>query len=198
MLTIKPFVVPALLIVTLAGCDRADSEAVAPTPPTTEVEVSEVATTEGEQPEACTSGQLGTAGFAGGWNVQNGEAQFGGHTTRTGTNDITLRDSNGGLTMTIEGFPTVRLQRVARGRPDWNWSTGPNVAVSGQEILVVFGCANQAGMARFTGQARVDAEGASGLATFRLIMVGPNEGVLHWEIGPPMASSGLFNIARAE
>ena len=199
MTAIKPLILPVLSAVALAGCGPGASLADTGSAQQTGTESAEVQpTAAGRQPEACLSGQLRTPGFAGGWNVDNGEAHFGGHVTREGTNDITLRDSNGGLTMTISGFPTVRLQRLGAGQRDWDWPTGPNVSVTGHDVLLVYGCASQADMARFTGQARIDSEGASGLATFRLIMVGPNEGVLHWEIGPPMSSAGLFTISRAE
>lgn len=165
------------------------------------------------QPEACVTGLLQTARFAGGWNVRDGEAWFGGHSTRTGTNDITLRASGNDLTMTITGFPTVRMQRVPRVAnysaerdtfrwqhdrvdPDIDPEHDPDAAVSSDEAVLVFGCENMNEMARFQGQARIDADGMSGMATFRLVMTGTDGGILHWEMQAPMASSGLFNIER--
>ncbi|WP_282007922.1 hypothetical protein [Brevundimonas aveniformis] len=165
------------------------------------------------QPEACVTGLLQTARFAGGWNVRDGEAWFGGHSTRTGTNDITLRASGNDLTMTITGFPTVRMQRVPRvanysaERDTFRWQHDrvdpeidpehdPDAAVSSDEAVLVFGCENMNEMARFQGQARIDADGMSGMATFRLVMTGTDDGILHWEMPAPMASSGLFNIER--
>ncbi|WP_029086997.1 hypothetical protein [Brevundimonas aveniformis] len=201
------------LVLALAGCDaRTDAGGAGGAGGEGEARGAGGAAT-AAQPEACVTGLLPTARFAGGWNVRDGEAWFGGHSTRTGTNDITLRASGNDLTMTITGFPTVRMQRVPRVAnysaerdtfrwqhdrvdPDIDPEHDPEAAVSSDEAVLVFGCENMNEMARFQGQARIDADGMSGMATFRLVMTGTDDGILHWEMPAPMASSGLFNIER--
>lgn len=201
------------LVLALAGCDaRTDAGGAGGAGGEGEARGAGGAAT-AAQPEACVTGLLRTARFAGGWNVRDGEAWFGGHSTRTGTNDITLRASGNDLTMTITAFPTVRMQRVPRVAnysaerdtfrwqhdrvdPDIDPEHDPEAAVSSDEAVLVFGCENMNEMARFQGQARIDADGMSGMATFRLVMTGTDDGILHWEMPAPMASSGLFNIER--
>lgn len=202
------------LVLALAGCDaRTDAGGAGGAGGEGEARGAGGAAT-AAQPEACVTGLLQTARFAGGWNVRDGEAWFGGHSTRTGTNDITLRASGNDLTMTITGFPTVRMQRVPRvanysaERDTFRWQHDrvdpdidpdhvPDVAVSSDEAVLVVGCENMNKMARFQGQARVESSGMSSMATFRLVMTGTDDAILHWEMSLPVASAGLFNISRA-
>ncbi|MBN8552322.1 MAG: hypothetical protein J0L52_05450 [Caulobacterales bacterium] len=192
-----------LALALLAGCDQAGSadraggsappaasETTTPVQPETDVA--------SLQTDTCTGAGASTEVFAGFWRTQSGAARFGAHTTSAGATDLTLRNSNGGLTMTIDGFPTVRLQRLARGAAAWTWSTSADVSVTPEDAVITAGCADQDGFARFTGSARVQAEGGgSAMTIFRLMMYTPDEGLLHWEIGPPMQSSGLFAVSRA-
>lgn len=202
----------AILVLPLAlvACDAANgggsegsSSATAASAGSGDAEQAQPAAVAGTQPLECVSGRLQTAQFAGGWNVREGEAWFGGQSTRAGTNDITLRASGNDLTMTITGFPTVRMQRVQRVAnyseqvDTFRWEAGPDTAVSSQDAVVVFGCESMNQMARFQGQARIESDGMSSMATFRLVMTGPNDAILHWEMASPMSSSGLFNISRA-
>ena len=208
MLRLSTFTAILVLPLALVACDAANgsgsegasSAAAAGNGDATQAQPTAVASS---QPPECVSGLLQTARFAGGWNVENGEAWFGGQSTRAGTNDIILRASGNDLTMTIAGFPTIRMQRVPQranysSQTDpFRWEAGPDTAVSSQEAVVVFGCENMNQMARFQGQVRVDSDGVSGLATFRLVMTGTDGAILHWEMASPMSSSGLFNISRA-
>lgn len=200
------------LILALAACDAASgtTSAAAASDGAAAAETTAQPAAAASQPEACVTGLLQTARFAGGWNVRAGEAWFGDQSTRAGTNDITLRDSGNSLTMTIAGFPTIRMQRVprvanySREQDTFRWTdgrgspgSGNSAQVSSDEAVLVFGCENMNEMARFQGQARIEADGMSSMATFRLVMTGPDDGILHWEMPAPMASSGLFNISRA-
>mgnify|MGYP007118550883 CR=1 FL=1 len=192
------FAIAGGLMFALAGCDATTPPGQTEPGETVQNDSgSAVAAGSGATPEACLMSRHGAGGFTGTWTVDSGEAQFQGHSTRSGSNTLTLNSSNNdSLTLTIEGFPTVRLQRAAPGSPAWNWAAGPDVAISSEDLVMTYGCASQSEMARFSGQARIDADGFAGLATFRLILVGPNDGVLHWQMGPPLAGSGLFSISR--
>ena len=103
----------------LVACDAAsggDSEgsSSAAAAGTGDAEQAQPAAAAGSQLPECVTGLLLTAQLAGGWTVRQDEAWFGDHSTRAGTNDITLRASGNDLTMTITGFPTARMQRVPR------------------------------------------------------------------------------------
>lgn len=105
---------------------------------------------------------------------------------------------DGGLTLTVEGFPTVRLQRLSRAAAPWTWPTASDVALTPDEAIITVGCNDQDEFARFIGTTRVQAEGGgSAMTTLRLMMYTPDDGLLHWEMGPPLQSSGLFAVSRA-
>jgi|APTNR8051073442_1049403.scaffolds.fasta_scaffold54541_2 predicted small lipoprotein YifL len=205
MAWIRPHFVAALTLIIVTGCDRGGPvegpDGAAPIPAGGAAHVTEssedtVATSPAT--DTCTGAATTTDVFAGFWRTDSGSARFGGRTTAAGETDMTLRSSNGGLTLTVEGFPTVRLQRLSLGAAPWTWPTGSDVAVTPDEAVITVGCNDQDGFARFTGATRVQAEGGgSAMTTFRLMMYTPDDGLLHWEMGPPMQSSGLFAVSRA-
>ncbi len=217
MLRLSTFTAILVLPLALVACDAANgggsegsSSSTAASAGSGDAEQAQPTAMAGSQPPECVSGLLQTARFAGAWNVRAGEGWFGGHSTRAGENNITLRASGNDLTMTVPEFPTVRMQRVPRvanysaERDTFRWQhnradaeTDPDVAVSSDEAVLVFGCENMNEMARFQGQARIESDGMSSMATFRLVMTGPDDAILHWEMASPVASSGLFNISRA-